>query len=80
MADLLKLSTDIIEQTNVDPDFIPGPVNRINHELSELTRDIAMVEAFSHSIVFKTDDGLVVFDTSGDRGGVRVVDAIRGWS
>jgi alkyl sulfatase BDS1-like metallo-beta-lactamase superfamily hydrolase len=80
MADLLKLSTDIIEQTNVDPDFIPGPVNRINHELSELTGNIAMVEAFSHSIVFKTDDGLVVFDTSGDRGGSRVVDAIRGWS
>lgn len=80
MADLLKLSTDIIEQSNSNPDFIPGPINRINHELSELTHDIAMVEAFSHSIVFKTDDGLVVFDTSGDRGGSRVVEAIRGWS
>jgi alkyl sulfatase BDS1-like metallo-beta-lactamase superfamily hydrolase len=39
-----------------------------------------MVEAFSHSILFKTDDGLVVFDTSGAQGGTRVVDAIRGWS
>ena len=80
MADLLKLSTDIIDHKNDDPDFNPGPVNRITHELSELTDEIAMVEAFSHSVLFKTDDGLVVFDTSGDRGGRRVVEAIRGWS
>ncbi len=80
MADLLKLSTDIIDQKNLDPDFDPGPVNRITHELSELASDIAVVEAFSHSVLFKTDDGLVVFDTSGDRGGSRVVQAIRGWS
>lgn len=80
MADLLKMSTDIIDKTGVDPDFVPGPTNRINHELSVLTDDIAMVEAFSHCIAFKTDDGLVAFDTSNERGGGRVVDAIRGWT
>ncbi|MDH3642055.1 MAG: MBL fold metallo-hydrolase, partial [Gammaproteobacteria bacterium] len=80
MADLLQLSTDIIDRQDVDPGFTPGPVNRITHELSELNSSIAMVEAFSHSILFKTDDGMVVFDTSGDRGGSRVVEAIRGWA
>jgi alkyl sulfatase BDS1-like metallo-beta-lactamase superfamily hydrolase len=57
-----------------------GPLNRINHELSEIAPAIAMVEAFSHSVLFRTDDGLVAFDTSGAAGGQRVVDAIRGWS
>jgi len=55
-------------------------MNRINHELSVLADDIAMVEAFSHCIVFRTDDGLVAFDTSNERGGPRVVEALRGWS
>jgi alkyl sulfatase BDS1-like metallo-beta-lactamase superfamily hydrolase len=75
MADLFGLSEKIISEGVANE-----PVNRINHQLSELTNDIAMVEAFSHSIVFNTDDGLVVFDTSGAAGGQAVVDAIRGWS
>jgi len=75
MADLFELSEKIITEGVANE-----PVNRINHQLSELTDDIAMVEAFSHSIVFKTDDGLVVFDTSGAAGGQAVVDAIRGWN
>jgi alkyl sulfatase BDS1-like metallo-beta-lactamase superfamily hydrolase len=75
MADLLELSSRII-----DTGVTQGPVNRITHELSEIADGVAMVEAFSHSVLFKTDDGLVVFDTSGAHGGTRVVDAIRGWS
>ena len=39
-----------------------------------------MVEAFSHSILFKTGEGLVVFDTSNLQGSGRVVDAVRNWS
>ena len=72
MADLLALSSRII-----DTGEAPGPVNRITHELSEIAGGVAMVEAFSHSVLFKTDDGLVVFDTSGAQGGKLVVDAIR---
>ncbi|QHJ88612.1 MBL fold metallo-hydrolase [Aequoribacter fuscus] len=78
MADLLRLSADIIdgkaslEQT--------GPLNRINHQLSELNKDLAVVEAFSHCLVFTTDDGLVTFDTSNEQGGSKCVEAIRGWS
>ncbi len=75
MPDLLSLSSKII-----DEGYAAEPVNRITHELSEIADGIAMVEAFSHSILFKTDEGLVVFDTSGAQGGARVVDAIRGWS
>jgi alkyl sulfatase BDS1-like metallo-beta-lactamase superfamily hydrolase len=78
MADLLGMSEKIIDE-GYDQAQV-GPINRINHQLSEIANDLAMVEAFSHSIVFRTDEGLVVFDTSGAQGGTRVVDAIRGWS
>jgi len=80
MADLLQMSADIIDRADADPDALPGPINRINHELSVLTDRIAMVEAFSHCIAFRTDDGLLAFDTSNERGGPRVVQALRDWS
>ena len=75
MADLFELSERIIDQQILDEQ-----PNRINFELSELTETMAMVEAFSHSIVFKTEDGLLVVDTSNARGAKPVVDAIRGWT
>lgn len=78
MADLLALSADVIDgRLELDR---AGPLNRINHELSEINETLAVVEAFSHCIVFKTDAGLVAFDTSNQHGGQRCVDAIRGWS
>lgn len=78
MADLLKLSADVIDgRLELGR---AGPLNRINHELSEINKSLAVVEAFSHCIVFKTDDGLVAFDTSNEHGGQRCVDAVRGWS
>jgi alkyl sulfatase BDS1-like metallo-beta-lactamase superfamily hydrolase len=78
MADLLALSRAAIDEgKGLD---IVGPLNRINHELSEIADGAAMVEAFSHCIAFKTDDGLVAFDTSNEHGGARVVEALRGWS
>jgi len=77
MADLIALSTAIIDGKTTTKET--GPMNRINFQLSEIGDDIAMVEAFSHCILFPTDDGLVAFDTSGVNGGDRVVQAIRGW-
>ena len=77
MADLIAMSAKVIDEGD---DGSVGPLNRINHELSVLGDDIAMVEAFSHSVVFRTDAGLVAFDTSNEAGGKRVVDAIRHWS
>ena len=78
MADLFSLSEAVIDSGKADS--VPGPLNRITQELSELGNDLAMVESFSHSVVFRTDDGLAVFDTSGAATGEQVVEAIRGWS
>ncbi len=78
MADLIAMSTAVIDGT-ASADEI-GPMNRINFELSEIGEGIAMVEAFSHCILFTTDDGLVAFDTSSVQGAARVVSAIRSWS
>lgn len=78
MSDLLSLSAAVIDGTR-DAAGI-GPLNRITHELSEISDRVAVVEAFSHSVVFRTDAGLAVFDTSSEMGGARVVEAIRGWT
>jgi alkyl sulfatase BDS1-like metallo-beta-lactamase superfamily hydrolase len=78
MADLLELSRAVIDGERAAADI--GPLNRITHELSEIGTGIAVVEAFSHAILFRTDDGLAVFDTSNELGGARVVEAIRGWT
>ncbi len=77
MADLLAMSSAVIDGTRSADDV--GPMNRINHQLSTLVDGVAMVEAFSHCILFETADGLLAFDTSGPGGGSRVVEAVRGW-
>ncbi|MBF2755609.1 MAG: MBL fold metallo-hydrolase [Gammaproteobacteria bacterium AqS3] len=74
MTDLFKLSGDIVDSGAADV-----TVNRITQELSELGDGLAVVESFSHSVVFDTGEGLVVFDTSGANTGEAVVEAIRGW-
>jgi alkyl sulfatase BDS1-like metallo-beta-lactamase superfamily hydrolase len=77
MADLLAMSSAIIDGTRSGDDV--GPINRINHQLSTIADGVAMVEAFSHCILFETADGLVAFDTSNPAGGTRVVEAVRRW-
>jgi alkyl sulfatase BDS1-like metallo-beta-lactamase superfamily hydrolase len=77
MANLLALSSSIIDEGKTTAEV--GPTNRINHQLSVVADGVAVVEAFSHCVLFETDDGLVAFDTSGPQGGGRVVEAIRGW-
>jgi alkyl sulfatase BDS1-like metallo-beta-lactamase superfamily hydrolase len=78
VADLLAMSTAIIDGHTAPGEL--GPLNRINHQLSELSSELAVVEAFSHCIVFKTDDGLVTFDTSNEHGGKKCVGAIQSWT
>jgi alkyl sulfatase BDS1-like metallo-beta-lactamase superfamily hydrolase len=77
MADLLALSTAVIDEGK-GADAV-GPINRINHQLSVIDDGIAMVEAFSHCVLFETDDGLVAFDTSNPQGGPKVVEQVRHW-
>jgi alkyl sulfatase BDS1-like metallo-beta-lactamase superfamily hydrolase len=75
VPDLLALSAKIIDESRLDI-----PANRVTQELSELSDGLAIVESFSHSIAFRTDAGLCVFDTSGKFTGRAVVGALRGWS
>ena len=71
MPDLLALSTRIIDEGVVDQ-----PVNRITQELSEIAEGLAIVESFSHVVAFRTDAGLVLFDSSGKLTGRAVVGAL----
>ncbi len=77
MSELLAISSDVIDGKRTEADV--GPMNRVNFRLSEIADKVAVVEAFSHCVLFETDDGLVAFDTSGPAGGERVVSAIRQW-
>ncbi|MBI1339426.1 MBL fold metallo-hydrolase [bacterium] len=66
----------------IDQGVYEGPksINRTTGELSEVADGIAVVEAFSHVVTFRTDEGLVLFDTSLDSFAPRVIKALRGWS
>lgn len=63
----------------IDSGVLDAPVNRMNEELHELGEGVAIVESFSHSVVVDTGAGLVVFDTSTDRNGPKVVESMRSW-
>jgi alkyl sulfatase BDS1-like metallo-beta-lactamase superfamily hydrolase len=75
MGDLLELSARII-----DSGVHSEPTNRVTNELCELADDLAIVESFSHCLVWDTGEGLVCFDTSGPATGEAVVTALRRWS
>jgi alkyl sulfatase BDS1-like metallo-beta-lactamase superfamily hydrolase len=74
MADLLALSTRIVDSGIADES-----VNRVNNELSEVAENLAIVESFSHSVVWDSGDGLVCFDASHVNTGAAVVDAMQKW-
>ena len=75
MADLLELSGRIIDSGVADE-----PVNRVTQELSEVSGDLAVIESFSHVVVLRSGEGLVAFDSSGERTGSRCVESLRRWS
>jgi alkyl sulfatase BDS1-like metallo-beta-lactamase superfamily hydrolase len=77
MSELLDLSARYIDEGIYEG---PGSVNRISGRLSEVAADIAMVEAFSHVVAFRTADGLVVFDTSLEAFGHHVASALESWA
>lgn len=77
MADLLALSARYIDNDIYEG---AGLVNRPTTELSELGDGIAMIEAFSHVVVFRTGDGLVLFDTSLEAFAGGVLKSLRRWT
>ena len=75
MADLLALSARFIDEGIYEG---PGSVNRVTAELSEVADGVAVVEAFSHVVVFSTHEGLVLFDTSLEAFAGRILASLRG--
>ena len=70
----LELSTKVIDTGIVDQ-----PLNRVTNDITELADNLAIVESFSHSVVWDTGDGLMCFDASGAGSGEAVVNSIRTW-
>ena len=77
MSELLALSARFIDEGVYEG---PGSVNRTTGELSEIADGIALVEAFSHVVAIRTDDGLLVADTSTAMFAPAVLKALRGWT
>ncbi|HEY8058662.1 MAG TPA: alkyl sulfatase dimerization domain-containing protein, partial [Acidimicrobiales bacterium] len=77
MADLLALSERVIDHGEYGG---PASVNRITTELSEVADGLAVVESFSHVVAFRTEEGLVLFDTSLDSLAPACLMSLRGWS
>jgi alkyl sulfatase BDS1-like metallo-beta-lactamase superfamily hydrolase len=73
-VDPVELSSRVI-----DTGVVHEPTNRVSNRLTEVADDIAVVESFSHMVVFRTDAGLVSFDASGAGSGQAVMEALRGW-
>ncbi len=74
-ADPVELSSRIIDSGVADE-----PVNRVTNQLTEVADGIAVVESFSHMVLFRTDAGLVSFDASGHLTGVACTESMRRWS
>ncbi|MEY3581617.1 MAG: hypothetical protein RLZ02_570 [Actinomycetota bacterium] len=70
----IELSTKVIDTGIVDE-----PLNRVTNDITELADNLAIVESFSHSVVWDTGDGLMCFDASGAGSGEAVVNSIRSW-
>jgi glyoxylase-like metal-dependent hydrolase (beta-lactamase superfamily II) len=75
VADLLELSARLIDEGITDE-----PANRVTTELSEVADGIAVIEAFSHVVVFRTDAGLVLFDTSLEMFAEGILKSLRAWT
>ncbi len=83
-SELLEHASAIIDAWTAPggpaPDAIDGPTNRITNELSEIGDGLAVVESFSHVVAFRTDDGLVLFDSSSVFTGRAVTASLRTWA
>ena len=75
MENLLELSARIIDER----DLHTAP-NRVTEQLSEIADGVAVIESFSHCVVFDTGDGLVTFDASAANKGAKVIESLRTWT
>tara|TARA_R110002110_G_scaffold70800_7_gene189555 strand:- start:10744 stop:12075 length:1332 start_codon:yes stop_codon:yes gene_type:complete len=77
MADLLALSARYIDNDIYEG---AGLINRPTTDLSEVADGVAMIEAFSHVVAFRSGDGLVLFDTSLEAFAGGVMSSLRKWT
>jgi alkyl sulfatase BDS1-like metallo-beta-lactamase superfamily hydrolase len=63
----------------IDTGVADEPTNRVTNQLSELQDDLALVESFSHVVVWQCDEGLVCFDTSSASTAPAIIDHISRW-
>lgn len=82
--EILEHSSAIVDAWSTPggpPEGAPsGPTNRVTGQLSDLGDGVSLVEAFSHVVTFRTDDGLVLFDTSSTFMGDAVTRSLRAWA
>lgn len=82
--EILEHSSAIIDAWTLpggpSDDAVSGPTNRVTNELSDLGDGISIVESFSHVVTLRTDDGLVLFDSSSVFTGDGVTRSLRAWA
>lgn len=74
MTELLERSGRFVDSGTIDGEFNPTTLG-----LHELADRVAMVDGFSHVVLFDTGEGLVAFDTTNPFSGAQAVDAVRRW-
>ncbi|MEQ8826988.1 MAG: alkyl sulfatase dimerization domain-containing protein, partial [Parvibaculum sp.] len=79
MADLLGMSARYIDEGAI-PEGDTSPLDRRSRELSQIADGVAVIEAFSHVLAFRTDEGLVLFDTSHEAHARPIIENMRKWT
>lgn len=79
MADLLGMSARYIDEGAI-PEGDISPLDRRSRELSEIADGVAVIEAFSHVLAFRTGEGLVLFDTSHEAHARPIIENMRKWT
>jgi alkyl sulfatase BDS1-like metallo-beta-lactamase superfamily hydrolase len=84
MSELLDLSSAIVDAWSVPggppAGAVDGPTNRITNELTEIDDGVGFIESFSNVVAFRTDDGLVLFDSSSVFTGQGTTASLRAWA
>ena len=80
MADLLAMSAQVIDSNQTPERQGALGINRVTGELSQLNDNTAFIESFCHIPVFKTDDGLVLVDTSSEPMAPKCLESLRNWT
>ncbi len=84
MSELLDLSSAIVDAWSSPggppAGAVDGPTNRITNELTEIDDGLGFIESFSNVVAFRTDDGMVLFDSSSVFTGQGTTTSLRAWA